>query len=136
MFSIKGDTVLDPFLGIGTTMYAAMTAGRNSIGFELDHNFGDSIRSRMDSIIYYSNKLIGNRLSSHLSFLSEKYNTGKEFKYLNKHYEFPVMTRQETDLFLNPLVGIQDVNPNHFEIIYSAKPQQDGCDSPLEHAES
>jgi DNA modification methylase len=136
MFSIKGDTVLDPFLGIGTTMYAAMTAGRNSIGFELDHNFGDSIRSRVDSIICYSNKLIGNRLSSHLSFLSEKYNTGKEFKYLNKHYEFPVMTRQETDLFLNPLVGIQDMNPNHFEIIYSAKPQQDGCDSPLEHAES
>jgi DNA modification methylase len=136
MFSVKGDTVLDPFLGIGTTMYAAMTAGRNSIGFELDKTLRNSIRSRLDSIIFYSNELINNRLSSHLSFLSEKSNTGKEFKYLNKHYEFPVMTRQETDLLFNPLVGIQDVNQNHFEIIYSANPQQDGYASPTERAES
>jgi modification methylase len=36
MFSFVGDTVLDPFLGSGTTMAAAMQYGRNSIGFEID----------------------------------------------------------------------------------------------------
>jgi modification methylase len=36
MFSFVGDTVLDPFLGSGTTVIAAMQAGRNSIGNELD----------------------------------------------------------------------------------------------------
>ncbi|MBA7547159.1 hypothetical protein ES705_39561 [subsurface metagenome] len=36
MFSIKGDTVLDPFLGTGTTTIAALTAAGNSVGFELD----------------------------------------------------------------------------------------------------
>ena len=36
MFSIKGDTVLDPFLGSGTTTKIAMQNERNSIGYETD----------------------------------------------------------------------------------------------------
>ncbi len=36
MFSILGDTVLDPFLGTGTTMRAAQMLGRSSIGYEVD----------------------------------------------------------------------------------------------------
>jgi site-specific DNA-methyltransferase (cytosine-N4-specific) len=39
MFSIKGDTVLDPFLGSGTTAKIAMQNERNSIGYETDKNF-------------------------------------------------------------------------------------------------
>ena len=127
MFSVKGDTVLDPFLGIGTTMYAAMTAGRNSIGFELDKDLRDSIRSRLDTIIFYSNELINNRLSFHLSFLNEKYKTGKEFKYLNKHYGFPVVTNQEKELLINSVVKAKETNNNNFEIIYSEEPQQEFC---------
>jgi len=43
MFSFVGDTVLDPFLGTGTTTVAAAKAGRNSIGFEVDeHYFGEA----------------------------------------------------------------------------------------------
>jgi site-specific DNA-methyltransferase (cytosine-N4-specific) len=38
MFSIKGDTVLDPFLGSGTTTKIAMQNERNSIGYETDQN--------------------------------------------------------------------------------------------------
>ena len=36
MFSFVGDTVVDPFSGTGTTLLAAMRAGRNSIGVEID----------------------------------------------------------------------------------------------------
>ena len=36
MFSFLGDTVLDPFLGTGTTSVAAAKWGRNSAGFEVD----------------------------------------------------------------------------------------------------
>ncbi len=36
MFSFAGDTVLDPFLGTGTTSVAAARCGRNSIGCEID----------------------------------------------------------------------------------------------------
>ena len=35
MFSFVGDTVLDPFLGTGTTSLAAARSGRNSIGVEI-----------------------------------------------------------------------------------------------------
>ena len=41
MFSFVGDTVLDPFMGTGTTNVAALRWGRNSIGVEVDpHYFG------------------------------------------------------------------------------------------------
>jgi len=36
MFSVKGETVLDPFLGSGTTVKAAILNDRNSIGYEID----------------------------------------------------------------------------------------------------
>ncbi len=39
MFSFVGDTVLDPFVGTGTTMIAALRAGRNSIGSEIDPEY-------------------------------------------------------------------------------------------------
>ena len=39
MFSFTGDTVLDPFCGSGTTMIAALRAGRNSIGVEIDPEY-------------------------------------------------------------------------------------------------
>lgn len=39
MFSFVGDTVLDPFCGMGTTLLAAMRAGRNSIGVEIDADY-------------------------------------------------------------------------------------------------
>ncbi len=39
MFSFVGDTVLDPFMGTGTSIVAAAKWGRNSIGIELDPNY-------------------------------------------------------------------------------------------------
>lgn len=39
MFSFVGDTVLDPFLGTGTTTVAAAKWGRNSVGFEIDGHY-------------------------------------------------------------------------------------------------
>ncbi len=38
MYSFAGDTVLDPFLGSGTTSKVAVEMGRNSIGYEIGFN--------------------------------------------------------------------------------------------------
>ena len=39
MFSFVGDTVLDPFMGTGTTALAASKWGRNSVNFEIDADY-------------------------------------------------------------------------------------------------
>jgi DNA modification methylase len=47
MFSFVGDTVLDPFLGTGTTTVAAAKTGRNSMGFEVDEHYFDLAHARI-----------------------------------------------------------------------------------------
>jgi modification methylase len=39
LFSFAGDTVLDPFLGTGSTTQAAIATGRNSIGVEIEAEY-------------------------------------------------------------------------------------------------
>jgi DNA modification methylase len=48
MFSFVGDTVLDPFLGTGTTVLAASQWGRNSIGIEVDPRYFELARKRVE----------------------------------------------------------------------------------------
>lgn len=47
MFSFVGDTVLDPFLGSGTTSLAARNLTRNSIGYEINRNFLSTIEENL-----------------------------------------------------------------------------------------
>ena len=47
MFSFVGDTVLDPFMGTGTTTVAAAKWGRNSIGFEIDRHYYKMAQKRI-----------------------------------------------------------------------------------------
>jgi DNA modification methylase len=48
MFSFAGDTVLDPFMGTGTTNVAAAKWGRNSVGVEVDEHYFDMAVKRID----------------------------------------------------------------------------------------
>lgn len=56
MFSFVGDTVLDPFLGTGTTSLAAMQCGRNSIGVEVDPVYSNNAKKRISDAIDLLNK--------------------------------------------------------------------------------
>jgi len=47
MFSIIGDTVLDPFLGTGTTTKVAMNLYRNSVGYEIDEKMLSLIKEKI-----------------------------------------------------------------------------------------
>jgi DNA modification methylase len=47
MFSFTGETVLDPFLGSGTTMKAALALGRNAIGYEINEKFLEVIKDKI-----------------------------------------------------------------------------------------
>jgi DNA modification methylase len=107
MFSLRGDTVLDPFLGTGTTAIASISTGRNSVGFEIDSNFEAHIISRLENLVGFSNQLLENRIESHLKFVQEQTNTKVRLRYTSSHYGFPVMTSQEKELVFDKLTKIK-----------------------------
>jgi len=123
MYSAKGDTVVDPFLGTGTTMCSAMTSGRNCVGFEIETDFRKVIFRNMKTLMETSNDRIQKRIQSHLDYLETRSDAKGKFKYLNKHYNFPVMTRQEIELFFNPLESIKQLNGNTIEVQYADAPE-------------
>jgi len=47
MFTFVGDMVLDPFLGSGTTVKAALDLGRNAMGYEVNESFREIIREKV-----------------------------------------------------------------------------------------
>ena len=69
MYSVKGDVVLDPFLGNrNQQLRAAMTSARNSIGVEIDESFEHAICPVTHHIVDFSNDYLYSRLLRHLCF--------------------------------------------------------------------
>jgi DNA modification methylase len=122
MFSVKGDTVVDPFLGTGTTMIAAVAAGRNCLGFEIEPDFRESILSGMSAAAKMSCEKINNRLQGHMAFVKQRLESGDGFKYTNKHYGFPVVTNQETELLFELPESITETGADIFKVCYFDKP--------------
>jgi modification methylase len=47
LFSFAGDTILDPFVGTGSTMQAAIASGRNSVGNEIEPSYIEIAKRRL-----------------------------------------------------------------------------------------
>lgn len=56
MFSFPQETVLDPFLGSGTTSAVARTLGRNSVGYEINDEFIPLIKEKVGANNIFSEK--------------------------------------------------------------------------------
>jgi len=98
MFSVQGDVVLDPFLGTGTTLAAAMTACRSGVGIECEKSFLSSAWHYLHTMPRSGNDLLANRLERHKNFVEERNRKGKPIKHWNDHYQFPVVTAQEKEI--------------------------------------
>lgn len=129
MFSVQHDTVLDPFLGTGTTTLAAMASGRNSLGIELEEAFATCMLPLFkQDLVGHLNKRIRKRIRDHIAFAEKrKEEKGADaFKHHHPIYDFPVVTAQEKGLVLHYLEGI-DFDPERWEIScsYLTKPIRD-----------
>lgn len=119
MFSVKNDTVLDPFLGTGTTTLAAIASQRNSIGFEVDKNMFEIINQNVLSSIEPLNSYIEKRISNHIAFIANEIeNKGSDKLYKCKNHDFYIKTKQEKDIKINKIQNIMAVNKNEYQAEY------------------
>lgn len=49
LFTVGGDTVLDPFMGSGTTVFVANRIGRNSVGIEIVPEYYNMVKEKLNS---------------------------------------------------------------------------------------
>jgi len=124
MFSVKGDTILDPFSGTGMTSLAAMAAGRNSISVDLDEGLLSTTRTAIASLPEFANQHIRARLLQHVQFVRTRIESGKTLKHRNQHYGFEVVTKQEHDLLFNDIITVADKN-GLMTATYDDQPQSD-----------
>jgi DNA modification methylase len=100
MFSLIGDTVLDPFLGVGTTLRAAAVSGRNSAGYELDAGLAEAAERALVSSLEEDRERMRRRLRDHLTFIAEYRAGGKSPQHRHQVHGYPVVTGQERELRL------------------------------------
>ena len=119
MFSVKGDLVLDPFAGCATSMVAAMCAGRNSQGVEIEDSLVPFIQAQVNEVVPIANERILERLERHRLFVRKCGRNGRELKYTNRSYNFPVVSRQEREILIEYLCSLIRVDDFHWRVDYS-----------------
>ena len=107
MYSQRGDLVLDPFIGTGTTTQAAILLERNSVGYEIDNGFSRMIEDNIMSWKVSSmNAMIKDRYDAHIAFINERTQNKGVPSHFNKYLNCRVITGQEEDLELHYLTEV------------------------------
>ena len=97
MYSLQGDTVLDPFVGTGTTLSAAVMQGRHGVGVDLDGSLAAHVADTLEDAPRAGAAWRAGRLAAHRAFVA-----GREQppKHHNVPHDTPVITSQERELEL------------------------------------
>ncbi len=122
MYSVYGDTVLDPFVGTGTTMAAALATGRHSIGVDQDPLLAAHVESALSEAVAMAHPMALGRLQRHARFVDARIAGGKVIKHRHDGYGMPVMTSQETGLELRHPVALAPAACGEAQCIACAAP--------------
>ena len=115
MYSLQGDTVLDPFAGTGTTALAAAASGRDSISIERETSLAPLIAAQLAHAPVLSAARSRRRLADHRAFVDARTTAGKPPKHHNGPHDVPVVTRQETALALPTAQQIHAIAPGRWQ---------------------
>lgn len=118
MYSAEGDTVLDPFVGLGTTNIACMISKRNSIGVDIDEEIAEIALTNMNANIDILNGIVDSRVKQHLAFIEDLPTEKRDRCYINKPHGFEVKTKQETAIEFETITSIKKTDFG-FECKYS-----------------
>jgi DNA modification methylase len=100
MHSVQGDLVLDPFAGTGTTLAAALAAGRSSVGVELDPGLRAAVDGALRAAVPEGQRRAAARLRAHADFVAARAAAGKAPAHVAASCGLPVVSRQEAGLQL------------------------------------
>ncbi|MFP4115359.1 MAG: DNA-methyltransferase [Spirochaetota bacterium] len=130
MYSMQGDTVLDPFLGTGTTSAAALVLARNSVGYEIDSDLRNAIDETIAQAAARADAMVQERFRRHMEFIQSREEAGNPPAHTNVVYGFPVVTRQEVELELMTVDQIDSTGASGFRAKHSmirpAQPERSG----------
>jgi DNA modification methylase len=118
MYSAYGDRVLDPFWGTGTTTLAAMVAGRDSAGCELDADLVERFAERAAEVPDRARSVVDRRLADHREFVERCRAEGDALAYEAEHYDFPVRTKQERELRLRVASAVERLGEGRYQVEY------------------
>ena len=116
MYSVFGDTVLDPFVGTGTTMAAAMSCARSSIGVELSESLSGLVEQALVEATENSSAQMRRRLQRHREFVAQRLGEDKSVNHANLAHGVPVMTRQETAIELQVTTQFESLGGGSFQV--------------------
>ncbi|MCG2698788.1 thermonuclease family protein [Candidatus Parcubacteria bacterium] len=94
MFSFVGDTVLDPFAGSGTTSLAAKNLYRNSVGYEINPKFINTIKQKLE---VNTNKMFDNSTANFLDQGNTKNDYSEEIANLPYIFKDPIKLNKKID---------------------------------------
>jgi DNA modification methylase len=117
MYSVYGDTVLDPFLGTGTTALAAMVAARNSVGYELDPELVAAFGERTGDVPALARRVLDERLAAHREFAAER----DGLAYEAEAYDFGVVTQRTKRVAFYDAERVERTGPEEYVVTHTQR---------------
>jgi DNA modification methylase len=135
LFTHKGELVIDPFMGIGTTIIAAQDLERSVVGFDINQKYVDSAQKRIAQL-----KINFGEKTKQIAICDDAINISK---YLNKNtvslsVTSPPYANMLNHKRLNKSIRSDLRKNKHFEKVqqYSNNPRDLGTMKPKKYAEA
>ena len=119
MYSVRDDTVFDPFVGTGTTSLAALLEGRSSLGVEQDPELAAAFAERAAEAPALSAERARQRLERHREFVADN---GETVNYEARHYDTRVVTKAEREMRLPTVESLERVGEEPLRLSATHEP--------------